>query len=279
MHVKPQTPTAQVELLLGREGQGVHPPHVLGSLLRSASQPGEAEQSPYPESQSSPQLPPEQVVSAWGPVGHTLPQAPQLDGSVSLIVSQPSIESQSERPASQEKTQLPAEHEALAPGASHSMSQPPQCRVSVAGSVSQPGPSVQSMKPATHSRPQLPDEHTATWFASPVGQASSHAPQCSGCESKDTHVPSHRTSSIPHVAASTSASDTFESGTLESSMPESGTFESGTFESGTFESGTLESKMRESVAASEAPASLGLGESQLTRQSVVNRLSKRMIRP
>jgi hypothetical protein len=141
MKLKPQTPAVQVGIVPGGPvGHTVpHPPQLLGSVLRLASQPSlltplQLAQPKVPpgagEMQMKPHVPLTQVALALGGGGHTLPQAPQLFASFvrSTHVPPPSGPApQLVWPAAQEPAQKPLAQPAVPPaGARHTWPQAPQ---------------------------------------------------------------------------------------------------------------------------------------------------------
>lgn len=183
LQTRPQTP--QFELLVLRLTS--HPS--AGLLLQSAK----------PALQVKPQLPAEQVVTAFARAGHTLPHAPHALVFVVRSVSQPllAVLSQLPKPAWQVKPQVPLAQlvRALAL-AGHTFAQAPQLLTSVAGVTHCPPQTVCPLPqtpahwpaaqtwPVGHEVPQVPQllgsvcvltqrPEQADW---PVGQSRTHAP-------------------------------------------------------------------------------------------------------
>src|SRR5258708_7181600 len=95
-------------------------------------------------------MPPAQ---AW-PLGHLVPQTPQLLASVPVLISQPSPATllQSAKPALQTTVQTPAAQVGVVLARLQTLPQPPQLAMSVWVPVSQPSAAImsQSAKPAAH---------------------------------------------------------------------------------------------------------------------------------
>jgi hypothetical protein len=124
------------------------------------------------------------VRDAFGRLGQTVPQAPQLPTAVRVSTSQPSlaIALQSAKPGLQEKPHAPAVHRGVEFGSDgQALPQAPQWATVVAVDVSHPSVAVPllSPNPALQTKPHVPTRHARVELGL-AGHTFPHVPHWSG---------------------------------------------------------------------------------------------------